>query len=110
MDVSSGEVGEVDLLRDERPVEEGLSEEEKLSEEKGLSEVRRSSPVGLGRVVLVGSSDGFLHPVRINPPQLQRVVHTTRHDLISQQVEVLQQGSKQHFNRLLCGGGAPRVD
>ena len=40
-------------------------------------------PVGLGGVVLVGSPDGFLHPLRINPPQLQGVVHATRHDLLS---------------------------
>lgn len=26
-------------------------------------------PVGLGRVVLVGPSDGVLHPVRVDPPQ-----------------------------------------
>lgn len=64
MDVSSGEVGEVDLLRDERPVEEGLSEVRRGSvSQRGCKQHLEDSPVGLGRVVLVGSSDGVLHPV-----------------------------------------------
>ncbi len=52
-------------------------------------ETRRDSPVGFAGVVLVRDTYGFLHPLRVDPPQLQRVIHPTRHDLLPKQVEVL---------------------
>lgn len=57
VDVSSGEVGEVDLLGDEGPAEKEVSVPGRRRAAAG------GSPVGLGRVVLVRSSDGVLHPL-----------------------------------------------
>lgn len=89
VNVSCGEVWEVNLQRHERPGN--------VFRRDGLNavlcwtrdETRRDSPVGFAGVVLVRNAYGFLHPLRVDPPQLQRVIHPTRHDLLPEQVEVL---------------------
>ena len=55
MDVAGGEVGEVLLNGGERPV-------------------------AFARHESVGAGDGLLHGFGVQPPQLQRVVHSTRYD------------------------------
>lgn len=66
-------------------------------------------PVGLGWVVLVGTPDGLQHPVRVNPPQLQGVVHPTRHDLLPQQVKVLPHTQTHHSERVQSSGQRSKV-
>lgn len=92
--VPRGEVWEMDLLGDKWPGGEEEIKRSSSEKKEGEKEVPRPltpppPPVGLGGVVLVGTPDGLQHPVRVNPPQLQGVVHPTRHYLLPQQVKVL---------------------
>lgn len=67
-----------------------------------LDSVFSSLPVGLRGVVLVRPTDGFLHPIWIDPPQLQRVVHSARHNLFTEEIKVLQWDKKNSKKCVVC--------
>lgn len=51
-------------------------------------------PVGLGGIVLIRAANGFLHPLGVDSPEFERVVHPTGHYLFTQEIKILGRDEK----------------